>query len=108
MFPISVKSKNNITFTINGRILMSEQYDDWPLNTDFWYVLDCVNLRFRGSGVIDGRGYWWWWREIAVMNKVRPHIFMFERTAKVDYRGVKLMNSPRYHINSKDILDFSF
>jgi Glycosyl hydrolases family 28 len=108
MMPVLVSHTRNITFTIDGKILLSEIFDSWPLHTDFWHCLDSQDLTFRGSGVIDGRGYWWWWREIAVINKVRPHIFLFERVARVNYSGVKLMNSPQYHIHSRDILDFTF
>ena len=68
MMPFSLNNANDFTFTINGLIYLSEDFKAWPVNSNndvnhFFVVNDVENLNIRGSGQIDGQGYWWWMRE---------------------------------------------
>jgi hypothetical protein len=83
--PFHFKSLSNITFTIDGAIVASEDNENWPMKTDnglwdFWTIEDSENIHIRGSGSVEGKGYWWWMREYIVANKHgRPHLVKMER-----------------------------
>lgn len=67
---VSSKVSNlvGVTFNIMGTIVLSGDYDKYPLKNendimDFFWITDSTNLHFKGTGTVDGDGYMWWWRE---------------------------------------------
>ena len=72
--PIYMNYIKNITFTIDGVIQLSEDNLNWPVADvtgknsilDFWRIEDSQNLHIKGTGRIEGQGYWWWMREYVV------------------------------------------
>jgi len=116
MMPIEVSNVTNITFTVDGIIVLSEDNEKWPAKPkndhenivyDFWHIYDSEHIHIRGSGKIEGQGYWWWMREYIVANKNgRPHMLRMERVRHAIIEGVNWYNSPKYHIYITDIDDF--
>ncbi len=111
--PFRIQNANNLTFTIDGTILASEDNVNWPLNEnkdgtlDFWEIYDSEYIHIRGSGNVDGQGYWWWMREYIVANKFgRPHLVRMQRVRHAIIEGVKFTNSAMFHLNLNDIDDF--
>jgi hypothetical protein len=80
MYPTQIFGVNNLTITIDGTVRVSEDNINWPNETegncwDFWTFRDMDYLHIRGSGEIDGQGYWWWMREYVIKNHAgRPHL----------------------------------
>lgn len=65
MMPIIVSNLNDITFDINGAVLASKRWENWPYSSeenksnylDFWTIQDSNGLTFKSSeksGKIDG------------------------------------------------------
>jgi polygalacturonase len=82
MMPIAIYNVRNLTFTIDGTILASQDYQSWNVSgktqLDFWSIQDSEYINVRGSGTVDGQGYWWWMREYIMANKGRrPHLILF-------------------------------
>lgn len=94
MYPFYVSHIDNLTLTIDGTVRASEDNINWPNGTDqralnFWSITDSKNLHVRGSGMVDGQGYWWWMREYAVKNHAgRPHLIRLERIQHALVEGV--------------------
>lgn len=113
MMPVVLKNIHGLTITVEGTVVLCEDHWNWPFKNnkfdDFMDIWDSSNLHFRGNGLIDGRGYMWWWREILVMNQhERPHMIRMQRVTNLKFEGVKLINSPFYHIYATDIDSFLF
>jgi len=65
MMPISVSGLVNLTIRVDGYVLASQRFLEWPTNSktknggkarylDFWAFNDCDGLTVEGSGTIDG------------------------------------------------------
>ena len=112
MMPFSLNNASDFTFTINGLIYLSEDFMAWPVNSNndanhFFVVNDVENLTIKGTGQIDGQGYWWWMREYVQKNvHSRPHMLLMERVNHCYITGVKFTNSPYYHMLLLDVNDF--
>ena len=112
--PFNMSGLSNVTFTIDGTILVSTDNINWPNYSDrsnsahdFWHLTDSENIHIRGEGEIQGQGYWWWMREYINSNKFgRPHILRMERVRHCIIEGVDFLNSPFYHLYLTDIDDF--
>lgn len=113
MMPMNMSYLKNMTFTINGDLFLSEDNVNWPSDTghngahNFLQISDSENIHIRGSGTIEGQGYWWWMREYIVANKFgRPHMLSMQRVRHCIIEGLHFHNSPRYHLSLTDIDDF--
>lgn len=109
--PIGMSYLKNMTFTVDGQIFLSEDNENWPNDGkkvyDWWHITDSEDIHIRGSGVIEGQGYWWWMREYIVANPFdRPHMLRMERVRHCLIEGIKWRNSPFYHLFLTDIDDF--
>lgn len=94
MMPVFADFLNDITFTIEGNVYASQDYQSWNFTNkqyrDFWNIQDSQNIRFQGSGVVDGQGYWWWMREYLILNKGRrPRLVNMYRVRNCHFEGVK-------------------
>jgi hypothetical protein len=58
MMPVFAKVLNDITFTIEGNVFASQDYQSWNFTQgsylDFWQIWDSQNIKFQGSGLVDG------------------------------------------------------
>ena len=113
MMPVQTDYLNNFTFTIDGLVYMSDDNKNWPLEdggnnvAHFWSMKDSENIHIRGSGQIEGQGYWWWMREYIQANEHgRPHALVMNRIRHCTIEGVKWTNSPNQHLVMDDIDDF--
>jgi polygalacturonase len=135
MMPILLENLHNVTFQIDGEVVASSDHINWPNHTDwqlekhahyhnssskrplrgsdygpcisFWEIHDSDGVYFRGSGSVDGQGYWWWMREYAVLNYGnRPHLLRMDRVRNARIEGIRWTNSPMYHMFLIDIDNF--
>ena len=65
--PISATGLNDLTITVDGTLLASKNFRDYPHPggncPDIIEFYDVENLKWQGTGVIDGQGFMWWQRE---------------------------------------------
>jgi polygalacturonase len=133
MMPLLVENVYNVTFIVDGDVVASSDNINWPNHTDwhmakhanysmnsgrlggsdfgpvisFWEFHDSDGLQFRGSGQVDGQGYWWWMRDYLVLNHGnRPHLLRMDRVRNVRIEGIRWVNSPMYHLFLIDIDNF--
>ena len=102
--PVQLYNITNVDFVINGTLLLSKNI--WQKdNIEAFILLEYVeNITFSGTGLIDGQGYMWWVREYLQKNLYgRPRIIRIKRCRNFEWSGVKLLNSPYYHILALDI-----
>ena len=84
----------------HGELKIEESYNI----EDFFSINDAENITFSGAGTIDGQGFNWWMREYIGKNILgRPKIFNIRRSRNFEFSGVRLINSPYYHIDARDI-----
>jgi polygalacturonase len=96
-------------------ILASEDFENWPNQTNkagsamnFIDISDSRDLVFTGEGKVEGQGYFWWWRTLFNKNpNGRPHLLAMERVRNCLIEGVDWNNSPMYHLNLRDIDNFT-
>ena len=71
---------------------------------DFLTFTDCQDINIRGKGVVEGLGYDWWVREWKRANPhERPQLLKYQRVQNSEISGVTWKNSPRFHLELKDI-----
>ena len=109
MMPFAISNLKNVIFRIDGTVLASTHWKHWPFPQSngedhityqqFWEIIDTEYLTVQGKGLIDGQGYMWWIREILQMNiHQRPDLIHITRATYLEWSGVGLKNSPRYHM----------
>lgn len=58
MFPFEANFLNDVTFRVDGTIRATQDYKNWPNDgihsAPWWFFNDCNNIKFEGSGVLDG------------------------------------------------------
>lgn len=108
--PIQVQNVTNITFVIDGTLKASKDHEHYPTDSNsasisnFLVLYDTEHITFKGQGAIDGQGFMWWVREFLKKNpNGRPFLIQIRRTRYLDFSGVKLLNSPHFHLSAKDI-----
>ena len=80
---------------------MSKRYKLYTKHEAFLWVVGGQDIVFKGSGVIDGQGYMWWMREYLQKNiHGRPYLVVLENCTDVEWTGIKLMNSPTFHLKT--------
>ena len=67
--PVWATHINNITFQIDGTIMLSKRHHKIPLRKekkirDMFFFEDVDGLTVQGVGTVDGQGYMWWIREL--------------------------------------------
>ena len=112
-YPIRAENVKNITIQIDGVLILSKDFKNFPnrqpgemdhLVEDFLSFHDCEDLKFQGSGEIDGQGFMWWMREYLQKNPFgRPNILGVTRVRNLEWTGIKVQNSPYYHLIATDI-----
>lgn len=133
MMPILLENLRNVTFIVDAQVVASSDNINWPNHTDwqmaksahymqthrpygasdygpcisFWEIHDSEGIYFKGSGTVDGQGYWWWMRDYAVLNYGnRPHLLRMDRVRNARIEGINWVNSPMYHMFLMDIDNF--
>jgi len=89
---INASNVHDITFTIDGTLLHSKNFESFPQEegtsgiVDYLTMDDIENVLIRGEGVVDGQGYLWWQREYVQKNpwNSRPHLFRTYRGRNVE------------------------
>lgn len=79
--------------------MLSERNNAFPAPSgtrfSMWQFIDCENLLFQGSGLIDGQGFMWWMREYVGENfDGRPDLVDMTRGRNIEWTGIKVQNSP--------------
>ena len=79
MLEVAAFNLTDITFEINGEIVFPDDQTLYPhfgnSYSDLIYLENCKNIHFKGSGSLEGQGYWWWVNEFLGKNKYgRPHL----------------------------------
>jgi hypothetical protein len=110
MMPISLSDLHNITLRVDGYLMASSNWRQWPVEgktyANFWNLNMNTDLTIEGTGTIDGQGYMWWWREIFQMNiHGRNNLINIGRTIGLEWSGVNLKNSMRYHLVPKNVIN---
>jgi polygalacturonase len=120
MMPMIVSNLRNVTISIDGTVLASKNWKEWPYLSqpsndlqgkvryhDLWVFDNCDGLNLNSpasSGVIDGQGYMWWVREFLGKNKAhRPHIIQFFQSRNIELSHLLIKNSPSFHIVPIDV-----
>lgn len=68
-----------------------------------------INLTILGKGTVDGQGYVWWWYVIANYlpfrqnPDIRSHMFRIWESSNILIEGIRMVNSPLYHISLEDV-----
>ncbi|HSP17538.1 MAG TPA: glycosyl hydrolase family 28 protein [Thermoanaerobaculia bacterium] len=76
------------------------------------------DVAITGSGTIDGSGaHWWAWSERAARRRKstepgrivypRPNLVVLEKCQRVHVADVTLMNSPKFHLVPRDVVDLT-
>jgi len=117
MTPVEIYYLNDVEIVIDGLVLASKWHKEWPLlsrgsensktkHVNFWTFNDCTDLKISGSGKIDGQGFMWWVREFFSLNLAhRPKLIQIASTKGIEISGVKIHNSPSFHIVPTDCED---
>ena len=61
-FPVRANDLKNITFQIDGTLLLSKNFEAFSAD-GFFAFDDTEDITFKGTGTIDGQGFNWWIRE---------------------------------------------
>ena len=117
--PVHVINVTDVEFVIDGTLLISKNYEaflEWDIThcsneTDkclkmpqFLGFVGVEDITFRGKGEIDGQGYMWWVREVLRIDPIgRPTMIHIWKGRNIDFSGITLRNSPRYHIDFNDV-----
>jgi polygalacturonase len=65
---------------------------------------DNKNLKITGKGWLDGQGFMWWIREFLQKNiHRRPNMVSMERCVDLEWEGLSMKNSPRYHVQPRAV-----
>jgi len=98
----------DITFQLDGSIILSDAIAEWPLDPDsaggkylpFLKVTDATGFRMVGNGVIDGSGHRWWWTfAVGLLPDIkRPFTFDFEFCTDLAIEDVTILDSPRFNV----------
>ena len=103
MFPINATNLDDVTIKIDGKIRATQNFRQWPIEDDahvhFIHLVNCTDIIFEGSGIVDGQGYMWWFREILNQNIARrPKLFFLEFIDGLEFSGLLVKNSPSFHV----------
>lgn len=103
--------KSGVIFQIEGTIVAPDGPDLWPKNSSKrqWLIFYKTHgLTFQGSGLVDGRGDKWWNLTCKPHKGINgttlpgtcdsPVAIRFFGSKNLTVEGVKLINSPQFHI----------
>ena len=62
-----------------------------------------ANIRIRGSGKIDGKGFLWWVYVLSGAQDFRPNLIEFYKCINIYVSDIHLQNSPKYYLNLIDV-----
>jgi hypothetical protein len=117
MMPISTGNLHDITLRIDGYVMASANWRQWPVRSqgengepgeyvNFWKIDSNTDLTIEGTGTIDGQGFMWWEREILQMNiHGRSPMVEISRTVNLEWSGVNLKNSMYYHLVPRNVVN---
>jgi len=115
-FNATLKGLRNVTFQIQGALVLDTNYSAWPMLPDdetvFAPAIDIqasAAITIRGNGTIDGQGQVWWWAFFRHrVGRRRPTLLNIEDTVDVDVSHLALRNSPRFHVYASNVTRASF
>jgi hypothetical protein len=104
--PVDLHNLSNITLTIDGVLLTSPYWQEWPTDGSgrqsvypFIQISDSEDITINGQGTVEGQGYDWWVREWNHKNKFgRPNLLQYNRVQTSEISGVAWRNGPRFHL----------
>lgn len=99
--PVVLSDLSEITVTIDGELWASKNYLDYPRDKDgegsvydMFVLTDIQDMKWQGSGFVDGQGFMWWQREYVQKNPAgRPHLHTIVRGQNIEFTGIKWQNS---------------
>lgn len=95
MHSFDISGLHDIEIIIDGQVLLSPNYKDFRKGADWWVIRNCNNIKFTGTGVMDGQGYMWWIREWLQKNtNGRPNMINWQTCSNIEMDGVLWKNSP--------------
>lgn len=104
---------HNVTILLEGVLTANTaNFTTWPNNTAPGYYIDstALDVIFIGNssgititspsytGMIDGNGYLWWWYCLVGGYDNRPNLIGMQHVSDVVIRGIRMINSPSYHL----------
>ena len=102
--PVRTVNLTDVTIQIDGKLLVSKDFESLPAKSDFLMFFGAKNLTFKGEGVIDGQGYMWWIREYLQKNvNGRPNLVIINESSNVEWSGIRLINSPQFHLSMRNV-----
>lgn len=114
---VTLNSLVDVTFQIEGTILLSTNRSAWPPvwnDGGNWGALQfeqASGLTIVGTGPkvqVDGQGYDWWWHVITTGQDVRPHMFVFYQCVYLQVMNLSVVNSPQFHFYVSDVAHVYF
>lgn len=105
----------DLTIQLDGifnALPISLEQNDWPLdakgNAISLITFDnCQRLIFKGTGIVEGNGYFWWWTVIITGKDNRPNMFEIATSKDTLIEGVTFRNAPQYHMTFRDALNMT-
>ena len=115
--PLTLSDRTTLVLEEGATLLASPEHKDFmktpgdwlqaKSGSDFVPLLtgkDLVDITVTGTGTIDGNGAVWWGEAEKARQKVsgytlpRPNLFTLQRCKNVKVTGIKLQNSPKFHL----------
>jgi len=101
--PLVLASSMNLQLAKGAVLLISDDLAVYPLSRtgyqDCLTASDAHDLEISGEGTINGQGVAWW-KAFSANNAMlhRPCLIKFNHCTRVEITGIKLMNSPMFHL----------
>ena len=115
--PLTLRNRSTIALDAGATLLASPQHSDFFKGGGDWLKAkssgeftpfisgkDLTDVAIIGEGAIDGNGQVWWDEAEKARQKVpgftlpRPNLISFVRCKNLRVAGVRLMNSPKFHL----------
>lgn len=109
---IAATKLKGVTLQIEGTLAAVPDFVNWPCPDghkflDLVSCEDCSDLTVTGNGTIDGQGVRWWnkWVEGGIKGKHRPHLLVLNTCINIVVEGIRLINSPNFHIRLNNVAE---
>ena len=90
---------NNVDFQINGHIILSNSLANYQSNgIAMLSFYNSANIRIRGSGKIDGKGFLWWVYVLSGAQDFRPNLIEFYECINIYVSDIHLQNAAHMKI----------
>eukprot|EP01062_Namystynia_karyoxenos_P027110 TRINITY_DN20899_c0_g1_i1.p1 TRINITY_DN20899_c0_g1~~TRINITY_DN20899_c0_g1_i1.p1 ORF type:complete len:474 (+),score=176.19 TRINITY_DN20899_c0_g1_i1:75-1424(+) len=105
---IAAGGLRNVTLRIDGTLHAVPDFDRWPKSgknyLHFIELSGSTDLTVTGTGTIDGQGKRWWNKWILdPPGDKRPKLLVLTQADNVLVEGLRLVNSPSFHLALPDV-----